>query len=220
MQNKFDKLFKEELLKEIPLISLGMFPGKFKLPHKGHFKTAKVADAQNKIVFVLISDKEHEGYTAEQSLEIWSVYKKYLKNVEPYIVTRTPVIASYELLNILNNGGSFAPTKTTQAPVSNVEDIVQSSQTLQTYLNKGNNFNINLYSSPEDSERFRNATKEPFSGRNITKIQFQPVDRLTSATAFRAAIKSKDYVEIESFLPSELSKEDKLQVINILNANV
>lgn len=220
MQNKFVRIFGEELLKEIPLISLGVFPGKFKLPHVGHFKTAKVADSQNKVTFVLISDKEHEGYTPEQSLEIWSIYKNYLKNIEPYIVTRTPVIAAYELLNILNNGGVFAPTKNTQQPVSNVEDIVQSSQILQTYLNKGNNFNINLYSSPEDSERFRNAEKEPFSGRNITKIQFQPVDRLTSATAFRAAIRSKDYVEIEKFLPTELSKEDKIKVINILNANV
>jgi hypothetical protein len=220
MQNKFVKIFGEELLKEIPLISIGIFPGKFKLPHVGHFKTAKVASSQNKVVFVLISEKEHEGYTSEQSLQIWSIYRNYLKNIEPFIVTRTPVIASYELLNILNNGGDFLPTKSTQQPITNVNDIIQSSQILQAYLNKGNNFNINLYSSPEDSERFRNAEKEPFSGRNITKIQFQPVDRLTSATAFRAAIKSKDFVEIEKFLPSELTKEDKIKVINILNANV
>jgi hypothetical protein len=220
MQNKFIKIFSEELLKEIPLVPVGLFPGKFKLPHKGHFKTAKVADGQNKIVFVLISDREHEGFTPDQSLNIWSIYKKYLKNIEPYIVTRTPVIATYELLNIMNNGGSFAPTKTTRAPVSNVEDIVQSSQMLEAYLNKGNNFSINLYSSPEDSERFRNVKNEPFTGRNITSVQFKPVDRVTSATAFRQAIQSRDRVEIEQFLPAELSKEDKLEVINILNANI
>ena len=54
---KFNKTFNEELLKEIPVIDIGIFPGKFKPPHRGHFKTAKVANSENKIVFILILKK-------------------------------------------------------------------------------------------------------------------------------------------------------------------
>lgn len=218
MQN-FNNIFQEELIKEIPVISVGMFPGKFKPPHNGHFKTAQVATKNNKVVYILISDKEHEGYTAQQALEIWSIYSKYLPGIEPYIVTRTPLIATYELLNILNNGGTFAPTKTTSSPVTNVEDVIANSNILQTYLNKGNNFKANLYSSPEDSERYRNVQKEPYTGKNIVEVSFEPVDRLTSATAFRAALQTRNLGEIMKFIPSELSREDRDSVINILTSN-
>lgn len=218
---KFNNIFQEELIKEIPVIQVGIFPGKFKPPHRGHFETAKVATKQNKIVYILISDKEHEGYSAQQALEIWSIYGKYLPGVEPYIVTRTPLIATYELLNILNNGGSFIPTKTTSQPVTNIMDVISNSDILQSYLNKGNNFKVNLYSSPEDSERYRNANKEPYVGKNVMGIGFQPVDRLTSATEFRQALMRRNVGEISSFLPKELSREDRGSVINILtNANI
>lgn len=214
--SKFQRSFNEELLKEIPLISVGVFPGKFKPPHKGHFKTAQIAGKQNKVVYIFISDKTHEDYSPDISLTIWEIYKKYLPNAEPYIVTRTPMVATYELLNILNNGGEFIPTKTASSPLSNIEDVIQTSSLLQTYLNKGNNFKINLYSSPEDAERYRNVKKEPYSGRNLTDVSFKPVDRVTSATKFRKAILSKNFKEIENFLPSELSKEDKNTILNIL----
>ena len=118
----FNRTFNEELLKEIPVISLGIFPGKFKLPHAGHFKTAQAAARENKAVMLLISEKEHEGYTAEQSLMIWEVYNRYLPGVEPYIITLTPMIGCYELLNILNNQ-DFVPTKTTSQPKTNKWDI-------------------------------------------------------------------------------------------------
>lgn len=214
MQN-FNRIFKEQLIKEIPIIDIGIFPGKFKPPHRGHFKTAKVANKENKIVFVLISDKEHEGVTADISLEIWSIYKRYLANIEPYIVTGTPVAATYELLSILNNG-QYKGTRGEIEPSTNILDVTTSSTMLNTYLNKGNNFIANLYSSPEDASRYRNAGKEPFSGNNVTKINFQKVDRSTSATLFRHALKSQNNLEIARFLPEELSEPDKKQIINIL----
>ena len=212
---RFNRIFKEELIKEIPVIDIGIFPGKFKPPHRGHFKTAKVADKQNKIVFVLISDKEHEGFTPDIPLEIWSIYKKYLPNIEPYIVTGTPVQATYELLSVLNNG-QYLGTRGETEPATNILDIVNSSTMLDTYLNKGNNFIANLYSSPEDASRYRNAGREPFSGKNVTKINFQKVDRSTSATLFRQALKTQNNMEIARFLPEELSSSDKKQIINIL----
>jgi len=221
MQN-FDRIFKEELIKEIPVIDVGIFPGKFKPPHRGHFKTAKVANSENKIVFILISEKEHEGISADLSLEIWSIYKKYLTNIEPYIVTVTPVLATLELLNILNNGGVYVGMPTAPALKTNVQDIVQSSSMLEAYINKGNNFKANLYSSPEDAQRYKHSQKEPYMGKNIVGADFKKVDRSTSATLFRQALKTQNTFEIERFLPGEISTEDKKTIINILrkNANV
>lgn len=218
---KFNSVFSEELIKEIPVIDIGIFPGKFKPPHKGHVKTAQVAGNENKIIFVLISDKEHEGITPELSLEIWNIYKKIIPNLEPFIVTKTPVQATYELMSVLNNGGSFVGTST-QEPQTNIMELVQSSNTLETYLNKGNNFRVNLYSSPEDSTRYRNSKKEPFSGKNVVDVNFKKVDRQTSATLFRQSILTQNPFEIERFLPDKLSREDKKTIINILrkNANV
>ena len=218
---KFNRIFSEELLKEIPVINVGILPGKFKPPHKGHFKTAKVANDENKIVFILISGKEHEGLTADISLQIWSIYKKYLSNLELFVIDGAPVGATYELLNFLNNGGNYTPTKTSQNPKTNISDLIQSSDMLQTYLNKGNNFIANLYSSPEDQKNYRSAKNEPFSGKNVVEVNFKPVDRSTSATLFRASLKTHNNFEIERFLPQELSAEDKKAVINILrNANI
>jgi hypothetical protein len=213
---KFDKSFNEELIKEIPVISIGIFPGKFKPPHRGHFKTAQEAGKENKVVYILISELEHQGFTADQSLQIWDIYRNYIPNIEPYIVTRTPMAATYELLNILNNGGEFVSTKTTSAPMTNIFDVIQNSNILETYLNKGNNFEAKMYSSPEDKERYRNIKPPIYIGRNVTDIQFRPVDRLTSATEFRKAIASQNRLEMEKFLPSELSKNEKIQIINIL----
>jgi hypothetical protein len=217
---KFNHIFKEELIKEIPVVDIGIFPGKFKPPHKGHFKTAKVANSQNKIVFILISEKEHEGITADISLEIWGIYKKYLPNIEPYIVTVTPVLATLELLNVLNNGGNYVGLPTAPSPKTNIQDIIQSSSMLGTYLNKGNNFKTNLYSSPEDAQRYKHSQKEPYIGKNIVSADFKKVDRSTSATLFRQSLKNQNNFEIERFLPEELSPEDKKTIINILRKNV
>ena len=212
----YKKLF-EQLLKEIDVKNIGFFPGKFKPPHKGHFKTASVAAKQNDVVLILISDKEHEGYTAEKSFNIWSIYKKFIPNIFPYIVTPTPVLACYDLANILNNGEYKASPK---SPVikSNANEIVDNVQEIKSYVNVGNNINLNLYSSPEDQSRFNNILKAPYMGRSVMKIEFKPVDRLTSATAFRNALKTKK--GINNFLPSNISNDDKLKIINILNDSV
>jgi hypothetical protein len=87
---------------------------------------------------------------------------------------------------------------------------------LETYLNKGNNFTVKMYSSPEDKERYRNVKPPIYVGNNITSVEYRPVDRLTSATQFRQAINSRDFREIEKFLPQQLSKEDKKTIISIL----
>ena len=57
--------------------------------------------------------------------------------------------------------------------------------------------------------------KEPYMGKSILDINFKPVDRMTSATKFREALKNQG--DILSFLPCNISDEDLQQIINILN---
>jgi predicted nucleotidyltransferase len=74
VQSLISGIINEEITKE----SIALYPGKFKPPHKGHFEVAK--QLLNKVdrVEILISGKEVEGITAEQSKAIWELYNKLL----------------------------------------------------------------------------------------------------------------------------------------------
>lgn len=210
------KLF-EQLLKEIDVKNVGLFPGKFKPPHIGHFNTCKRASRENDLVLVLISKKTHENINPEMSLKIWNIYSKYLNDVFPFVVSPTPVLACFDIANILNNG-SFLDLKTGKGPRSNAEEVIKNNAILDSFLNVGNNINLNLYSSPEDRERFKHLKGELYKGKGVLNIKYKPVDRVTSASKMRNAMTEK--TDLSSFLPRELSKEDKREVINILNDNV
>ena len=210
----FGKVF-EQHLKEISVKTIGFFPGKFKPPHAGHFKTCEIASKQNDFVILFISKKEHEGYTAEMSFNIWNIYLKYFKkqNVIPFITTPTPVLACYELANIFNNGEYT--TNPPSQPRSNVDELLSKSRELESFIKVGNNIKLNLYASKEDVLRnYKNISKDAYVGKNVLDIKFKPVARVTSATKFREAIKTGN--NIESFLPKALSLDDKQSVINIL----
>jgi cytidyltransferase-like protein len=214
MLNSFKKVF-ETVLKEVNVKNIGIFPGKFKPPHAGHFKTCMSACNENDVVFVLISNKEHEGVTPEMSFNIWNIYGRHLKSSHPFIVTPTPVLGCYELINILNNGDYVSDSN---SPKSNIQELISSSKVLESFINVGNNLNINLYSSPEDVQRFRNVNSELYKGKNIIDIKFKQVARLTSASKFREALKSN--TDVDKFLPNVLSAEEKQEVLNILNGTV
>jgi hypothetical protein len=69
----FKKFFTEQITDSIVIL-----PGGFKPPHKGHFEAAKDLASRNYItqVQVIISPKERDGITAEESLAIWKLYLK------------------------------------------------------------------------------------------------------------------------------------------------
>lgn len=206
----FKRLF-ETFLKEVDVKNIGIFPGKFKPPHIGHFKTCKAACRENDITFVLISNKEHEGITPEMSFNIWQIFAKHLDNAVPFIVNPTPVLGSYEMVNTLNNGEYISDRGSYK---SNIEELIDSSDVLKSYLNVGNNMKVNLYSSPEDKDRFKNMYKDLYRGKNVLSINLKPVERVTSASKFREAIKNKS--DLNKFLPKELDDSQKREVLNIL----
>lgn len=76
---KLGREIAEEILKEAsPDVGPCFYPGKFKPPHKGHFESAKYLASKPYInlVYVIISNVEKYGITAEDSLYIWNEYLK------------------------------------------------------------------------------------------------------------------------------------------------
>jgi len=74
VQSLISGIINEEITKE----SIALYPGKFKPPHKGHFEVAKQLLNKADKVEILISGKEVEGITAEQSKAIWELYNELL----------------------------------------------------------------------------------------------------------------------------------------------
>lgn len=58
--------------------SIGLFPGGFKPPHKGHFHIAQELAKQVDVVMVLIGPKVRDGIDASDSRQIWEIYRKYI----------------------------------------------------------------------------------------------------------------------------------------------
>lgn len=86
--------------------NIGIFPGKFKPPHLGHFmgvkEIAKYKDIEK--VMVIISFKEQDGITADMSKEIWEIYKKYEPKIEAVISNEvSPINATYEELKTIDS---------------------------------------------------------------------------------------------------------------------
>ena len=203
------KLFCEQTTKP----SVGLFPGAFKPPHKGHFETVKKAALENSKVFVLISAVDRDGITASQSANIWNLYKPYLpKNVSFITVAGSPVTVIYQIVDIVNNG-QFTPTPRATAPLPgalNVALIIQGDKTP---------IEIKLYASKEDFDRY-NAFFDPaksniYKGKGVVNIDKGEALRIASATEARQALKEKNYEKFESYLP-KITKEDKHQIYKLL----
>ena len=88
-----------QVLLEEQQYTIGVFPGAFKPPHKGHFDVVKrLADMCDEVQ-VLISPKTREGVTADESYKVWELYKTLLpSNVNFLVVDENPVRETYDLI--------------------------------------------------------------------------------------------------------------------------
>jgi hypothetical protein len=98
--HKLGNLIAEEITNEPGVC---FYPGGFKPPHKGHFEVAKDISSRNYIthLYVIISPKERDGITAEQSLKVWQTYlaAQPLPKVSVSISkTQTPVKDIYDYI--------------------------------------------------------------------------------------------------------------------------
>ena len=202
-----------KLFYEQSTTGIGLFPGAFKPPHKGHFETVRQAAVENKELVVLVSSSERDGITATDSLTVWNIYKAYLpKNVSVYFAQGSPVTTVYQIVDILNND-VFTPTPKIQTPTPVAQEIANKvGKTTSPYT-------INLYASDEDMKRydafFNPKSRSIYIGNKVKGVSKRDVVRLTSATDARTALHKKKYEEFKLFLP-DITKEDKLKIYNLL----
>ena len=78
-------------------MTIALYPGAFKPPHKGHFDVVKkLLEIADKVI-ILISSKPRDGFTAEESVKVWDLYKHMLNgDVEVKIVEGSPVKEVYD----------------------------------------------------------------------------------------------------------------------------
>lgn len=86
-------------LLEAEKYTIGVFPGAFKPPHKGHFDVVRrLADMCDEVQ-VFISPKTREGITSDESYKVWELYKTLLPgNVNFLVVDENPVRETYDLI--------------------------------------------------------------------------------------------------------------------------
>jgi len=81
-----------------PIVAL--YPGKFKPPHAGHFsvveKAAKIADR----VIVIMSNIPKDGFTSEESMKVWELYKDILPSNVQIIISEksSPVSEVFDIV--------------------------------------------------------------------------------------------------------------------------
>ena len=85
-------------------MKIAIYPGAFKPPHRGHFFVVKQLVDRPDIdkIIIAISGKERGGVTAEQSSDVWEIYKNLLgPKVETVVVPGSPVYYVFD--QIKNN---------------------------------------------------------------------------------------------------------------------
>jgi len=190
--------------------TIGLFPGAFKPPHKGHVQTVVDALKNNQKVLVLISGDEREGINPEKSLLVWNQFKESLNlhNLEISIISGSPVTAVYQIVDILNNG-TFSPTKRSPAPLPESKAIAEN------LLKQSELFSVTLYASQEDLARynafFNPNTSQIYVGKKVKEINKGEVKRLASATEVRRSIVTDNFNKFKTMMPD--IGDDKLKAI-------
>jgi len=96
---KFDTIVENLISKFKPSggKTVAILPGGFKPPHKGHFNALNYLLDEADYGIVFVGKGERDGINAQQSKQIWDIYKTYLrKPVEVIIADKTPVVSTYE----------------------------------------------------------------------------------------------------------------------------
>jgi len=172
---------KPEQLPEITMKKIGIFTGKFKPPHKGHYEIIKRALAENDQVMIYVSDRPEGGITADKAIKI---LKKYIgKNSKNTIIKKTsisPVRSAYQLI--------YALGETADAP----------------------NHAITLYAAPDDMSRFDDVHKFAGKIKNIQKVntgraKFSDGNRDLYGKDLRRFLKNDDFASFAQGIPDKIN---------------
>ena len=168
---------------------VALIPGGFKPPTIGHFVLVnEVAQNPNfDKVIVLIGHKIRDGVTKEESLAVWDIYKKYLpSNVEIKISDKS-------------------------SPIADINSLIKNNPDTYFYPVVGIRGEMDL----GDIKRFDSLEGKYPNFKTIVIKTEEGEDRV-SGTKTRSALISGEKDKFQSYLPTELSQEEKDGVWSIL----
>ena len=168
---------------------VALIPGGFKPPTIGHFALVDEVAKRPEVnkVIILIGHKTRDGVTKEESKAIWDIYQKYLpSNVE---------------IRISDNS----------SPISDVGSLIKNNPENTYYPVVGIRGEMDL----GDLKRFDSMKGKYENFKPIVIKSDEGEDRI-SGTNTRAALIGGDKDRFLTYLPTELSNEDKEKIWNIL----
>jgi len=173
--------------------TVGLFPGGFKPPHKGHFKVLKELSEKVDEVIIFIGPIVREGETVSpvQSKQILDLYSTYISTpVSIEISQSSPVLDVIRWLKVHNKDYSNIIIGTTEERVKRYEDVIE----------KNNYENTNLFISSLLLDK-----ESKISGSEIrsNKTYYYSLDWIPEV------ITLKDRQKIEKIL--KMKKTDKIQ---------
>jgi len=185
--NSFVKSLIQPLLEENQ-DGIALVPGGFKPPTLGHFYLVDQVAKHPEVskVIVLIGHKTRDGVTKEESKEIWDIYQKYLP--------------SNVEIKLSDNS----------SPISDVGSMIKNNPDTMFYPVVGIRGEMDL----GDLKRF-DSMKGKYENFKPIVIKSEGEDRI-SGTNTRAALIGGNKDKFLTYLPTELSNEDKEEVWDIL----
>ena len=186
--NSFVKSLIQPIL-EVEGQNIALIPGGFKPPTIGHFSLVDEVAKNSNIdkVIVLIGHKNRDGVSKEESLEIWNLYKKYLPaNVEIQISDNT-------------------------SPVADVNSLIKNNPQNMYYPVVGIRGEMDL----GDLKRFDSLEGKYENFKPLVIRSEEGEDRI-SGTNTRAALISGKKEQFQTYLPTQLTDEEKDKVWSIL----
>lgn len=207
----FDQLYHRALLHEKSQKyktvgkSIGIFPGAFKPPHKGHYMTAEKAMSDNDIVVVFVSGQDRgdsgEKISADQSMAIWKLYKDYMLSTTPYKSdmvlakvdnwrspdtnrVKTVLGATYDILSILNDMYSGSNFNEVHPQARRVAERILSDS------NPDLGFDVSLYCGDDDMCRYGSINQPAYVGHRVKRVAPAPVVRAASASNIRPHVRT------------------------------
>jgi phosphopantetheine adenylyltransferase len=168
---------------------IALVPGGFKPPTLGHFALVNEVANRPEVskVIVLIGHKTRDGVTKEESKAIWDIYQKYLpSNVE---------------IQIADNA----------SPISDVGSLIKNNPDTMYYPVVGIRGEMDL----GDLKRF-DSMKGKYDNFNPIVIKSDDSEDRISGTNTRAALIGGEKERFQTYLPTELTDEEKEKVWSIL----
>jgi len=169
--------------------NIALVPGGFKPPTVGHFSLVDEVAKNSNIdkVIVLIGHKNRDGVSKEESLAVWNIYKKYLpSNVE---------------IQIADNA----------SPIADVNSLIKNNPQNMYYPVVGIRGEMDL----GDLKRF-DSMKDKYDNFKTIVIKSDEGETRISGTNTRAALIGGEKERFQTYLPTELTDEEKDKVWSIL----